>query len=445
MKKKLSLSDHFTYYKLIRFVMPSIIMMIFTSVYGIVDGLFVSNFVGKTSFAAINLIFPALNIIGAVGFMLGSGGTAFVGKTLGEGKREMANRYFSMLICAGAVIGAALAAVGFVLLPSVAAALGAGEGMKSDCVVYGRIILAAMPFFILQNMFQSFFIAAEKPKLGLLVTVAAGVTNMALDALFVAVFKWGVSGAALATGISQFVGAAIPLAYFLGKNSSLLRITKTKLYTKVLLKSCANGSSEMVTNLAMSFMNMLINWQLMRLAGENGVASYGVIMYASFIFSAIFYGYAIGSAPVISYHFGAGNKDELKNLLKKSMVITTVVGILITAAVLLFSAPLSRVFVGYDKELCDMTVHAFRVFLIGYFCSGFTIFGSAFFTALNNGIVSAVISFTRTLLFEGGTILIFPFIWGLDGVWWAFVASDSAAMLMTLAFIFVKRKQYGYM
>lgn len=430
---------------LIRFVMPSVMMMIFTSVYGIVDGLFISNFVGKTSFAAINLIYPALNIIGAIGFMLGAGGTAFVGKTLGEGRRDMANRYFSMLIWAGAVIGATAAVLGIIFLPAIAAALGAGESMTSDCVIYGRVILIAMPFFILQNMFQSFFIVAEKPKLGLLVTVAAGVTNMALDALFVAVFRWGVFGAALATGISQFVGAAIPLLYFLGKNSSLLHITKTKLYGKVLFKSCSNGSSEMVTNVAASLMNMLINWQLMRLVGENGVASYGIIMYASFIFTAIIYGYVIGSAPIISYHYGADNKKELKNLFRKSMVIMTVIGLAIMLVVALSSAPLSRLFVGYDAELCDMTVHAFRIFLISYFCCTYTIFGSSFFTALNNGVVSAVLSFTRTFLFEGGAVLVFPFIWGLEGVWWAFVASDSASMFLTLAFLFALRKRYGYL
>ena len=430
---------------LIRFVMPSVMMMIFTSVYGIVDGLFISNFVGKTSFAAINLIYPALNIIGAIGFMLGAGGTAFVGKTLGEGRRDMANRYFSMLIWAGAVIGATAAVLGIISLPAIAAALGAGESMTGDCVIYGRVILMAMPFFILQNMFQSFFIVAEKPKLGLLVTVAAGVTNMALDALFVAVFRWGVLGAALATGISQFVGAAIPLLYFLGKNSSLLHITKTKLYGKVLFKSCSNGSSEMVTNVAASLMNMLINWQLMRLVGENGVASYGIIMYASFIFTAIIYGYVIGSAPIISYHYGADNKEELKNLFRKSMVIMTVIGLAIMLVVALSSAPLSRLFVGYDAELCDMTVHAFRIFLISYFCCTYTIFGSSFFTALNNGVVSAVLSFTRTFLFEGGAVLVFPFIWGLEGVWWAFVASDSASMFLTLAFLFALRKRYGYL
>ena len=429
---------------LIRFVMPSVIMMIFTSVYGIVDGLFISNFVGKTSFAAINLIYPALNIIGAIGFMLGAGGTAFVGKTLGEGKRQTANRYFSMLIWSGAAIGAAAAVLGIIFLPNLAAALGAGESMTGDCVLYGRVILVAMPFFILQNMFQSFFIVAEKPKLGLLVTVAAGVTNMVLDALFVAVFRWGILGAALATGISQFVGAVIPLVYFLGKKNSLLRITKTKLYGRVLLKSCTNGSSEMVSNVAASLMNMLINWQLMRLVGENGVASYGIIMYASFVFTAIIYGYVIGSSPIISYHFGAGNKEELKNLFRKSMVIMTAMGVAIMIVVALSSAPLSRFFVGYDAELCDMTIHAFRIFLISYFCCTFTIFGSSFFTALNNGAVSAVLSFTRTFLFEGGAVLIFPFIWGLEGVWWAFVASDSASMFLTLAFLFALRKRYEY-
>lgn len=419
-------------------------MMIFTSIYSVVDGVFVSNFVGKTPFAAVNLIMPLLIILGALGFMIGTGGTAIVAKTLGEGKPELANQYFSLLVYTGLIGGTAVGVLGILFVRPVAAALGAEGQMLEDCVLYARIILAANPCFILQNIFQSFFVTAEKPKLGLYVTVGAGLTNIVLDALLVAVFPMGLAGAAAATALSQMVGGLVPILYFLRKNDSLLRLTKTKFYGKILLKTCANGSSELMSNISASVVTILYNLQLMRLAGEDGIAAYGAIMYVAFIFAAIFIGYAVGSAPVISFHYGAENTDELKSLLRKSVVLTAVSGAAMALLATLAAAPLSKIFVGYDQDLYQMTVHGFQLFSFSFLLSGFNIFGSSFFTALNNGLISALISFLRTLVFQCASVLILPVFLKLDGVWLSIVAAEAAAFAVTLACLAANRRTYQY-
>ncbi len=441
---KIQLSDHFTYKKLFRFVIPSIIMMIFTSIYGVVDGFFVSNFAGKTSFAAVNLVMPVLMILGTLGFMIGTGGSAIVSKTLGEGKKEKANQYFSMLVYVTIAGGILFTVLGQVFIRALSVALGAEGEMLDDCVLYSRIIMAALTAFMLQNVFQSFLVTAEKPHFGLFVTVAAGCANMLLDFLFVAVFRWGIAGAALATAISQFIGGVIPLIYFCGKNSSTLRLTKAGFRLGVLLKTCANGSSELMTNVSMSIVNILYNFQLMKFAGENGIAAYGVIMYAGFIFAAAFIGYSIGCAPVIGYHYGAGNNSELKNMFRKSIMIVSVTG---TAMVILAEAlanPLSSLFVGYDKALFDMTAHGFRIYSLSFLIFGISIFGSAFFTALNDGAVSAAISFLRTLVFQAVMIIILPAVFGLEGVWFALVAAELLALAVTVSLFAAMRKKYHY-
>lgn len=442
---KIQLSDHFNYKNLLRFVMPSIIMMVFTSIYGVVDGLFVSNFVGDTAFAAINLIMPVNTILGGVGFMLGTGGSALVAKMLGEQKKEQANRYFTMMIWISVIIGVVLSIVGLAVMRPVAILLGATEGMLTHCVLYGSIAIGFTVSFMLQYTFQSFLIAAEKPNFGLLTTVAAGVTNMALDALFIAVFKWGVAGAALATGLSQCVGAIIPMVYFLRSNTSLLKLVKTKLEIKPILKACANGSSEMVSNATSAVIGILYNFQLLKYAGENGVASYGVLMYVQFVFAAVFIGYAMGSAPVISYHFGAGNHGELKNLLKKSNILMFITGAVMVVAAQLLAVPLAKLFVGYNLELFDMTVRAMRIATISFIIVGFNIFASSFFTALNDGGVSAAISFLRTFIFKMTAILILPILFKLDGIWFADVTAEVFAFIISLVFLFAKRKKYRYM
>lgn len=425
--------------------MPSISMMIFTSIYSVVDGLFVSNFVGKTPFAAINLIMPVLSILSSLGLMIGAGGTAIVGKTLGENEKEKANEYFSMLAIVVALLGIVFGVIGFFAVRPLAMALGAEGEMLSHCVLYGRVIILALPFQMLQMSFQSFFITAEKPKLGLGITVLSGVSNMILDALFIIVFKWGLLGAALATAFCQALGAVIALVYFSRKNDSLLKLTtKTRLYAKVIMQACVNGSSEMVSNVASSIINTLYNFQLMRFAGEDGVAAFGVVMYVSFIFSAIFYGYTMGSAPIISYQFGAENQIELKNMFKKSMIIMVVMGVIMLLAVMVAAAPLAKIFVGYDKGLYDMTVRAFRIFAITFLLNGCSIFGSGFFTALNDGRTSAIIAFLRTLVFEVTAILIIPAFFGLDGVWWSIVAAEFAAVIVTVSFLVKKRNKFNY-
>lgn len=441
---KIKLSDHFTYSKLLRFVFPSIIMMVFTSIYGVVDGLFVSNFAGKTAFASINLVMPFVMILGGIGFMIGTGGTALVSKVLGEGKKEKANEIFTMMIIFTLLLGTLLSVIGVVSMPWVADFLGATEEMMADCVLYGRIVTGFTVAFMLQNVFQSFLIAAEKPKLGLLATVLAGITNMALDAIFIIVFKWGVAGAAIATGLSQCVGGIFPLIYFLRKNSSLLRLTKTKLEIKPILNACGNGSSELMSNISSSVVSMIYNFQLMKYVGEDGVSAYGVLMYVQFIFVAIYIGYAIGCAPITGYHFGARNHNELKNMLKKSSFLSAVSGVVLTILAIALSSPLAKLFVGYDEELYELTRHAFRLFAYSFLLAGFNIFTSSFFTALNNGAVSAAISFMRTLIFQTSSVLILPIFLGVDGIWWAITVAEFFAFILSLIFLFAKRKKYNY-
>ena len=414
---KVNLSDHFTYRKLLNFVLPSIVMMVFTSIYGVVDGLFVSNYAGKTAFAAINLVMPFIMVLGGMGFMIGTGGTALVAKVLGEEEKKEANRYFSMMVLVTLLLGVALSVVGVIFMRPVSRLLGATEAMMDDCVLYGRIVIAFTFTFMLQNVFQSFLIVAEKPKLGLGVTVAAGVTNMVLDALFVGGFGWGIAGAAVATGLSQCVGGILPLIYFLRPNNSLLRLCKTRLELRPILKACGNGSSELMSNISSSFVGMLYNFQLLRFAGEDGVSAYGVLMYVQFIFVAIYVGYAVGSAPIVGFHYGAKNHNELKNLLRKSTLLMASSGVVLTILAMALAGPLAKIFVGYDQGLYDLTCHAFRVFAYSFLLAGFNIFASSFFTALNNGVVSAAISFLRTLIFQTASVLLLPLVLGVDGIW----------------------------
>lgn len=438
------LSDHFSLGRLLRFTFPSIIMLVFTSIYGVVDGFFVSNFVGKTPFAAVNFIIPFLMLLGCVGFLFGTGGGALIAKTMGEGNRERANRLFSMLIYVSILCGVVLTAVGFLLLRPIAVFLGAEGQLLTDSLAYGRVFLIAIPAYVLQFEFQCLFSTAEKPKLGLYVTVAAGLTNMVLDALFVAVFSWGLEGAAAATALSQCVGGILPLIYFARPNSSLLRLGKPVFDWKALLQTCANGSSELMSNISMSIVSMLYNVQLLRYAGENGVAAYGVLMYVNFVFLAAFLGYSVGTAPVISYHYGAGNHRELQGLLRKSLLIVGCFALGMFVAAELLARPLSLLFVSYDPELLSVTLRGFAIYSFSFLFSGFSIFGSSFFTALNNGLVSALISFMRTLLFQVLAVLTFPLIWDLDGIWMSIVVAELMAAAVTTIFWLAMRKKYHY-
>lgn len=441
---QIKLSDHFDYRKLIRFVMPSIMMMIFTSVYGVVDGLFVSNYVGKTPFAALNLIMPLLMMLGALGFMIGTGGNAIVAKTLGEGKKEKANEYFSMLVFVTLIGGIVISAAGQIFLPSIAKFMGADGDMLENCVIYGRILLISLTAYMLQNVFQNFLVTAEKPKLGLFITIAAGVTNIVLDFLFIAVFQWGLAGAVAATAFSEAVGGITPFFYFVRKNNSLLRLKITGFNGRILAKACINGSSELMSNISMSLVNILYNFQLMKMAGENGVAAYGVIMYVNFIFVSIYLGYSIGSAPVIGYHYGAGNVDELKNLFRRSLKLVGTLGIILTLLAELFASPLTKIFVGYDRELFELTSHGFRLYALAFLMAGFNIFGSAFFTSLSNGVVSAAISFLRTMLFQVSAVLALPVFLGTNGIWLAIVVSEAMALMVTIGFWVKEKGKYHY-
>ncbi len=437
-------SGHYSYRRLLRFTFPSIVMLVFTSIYGVVDGFFVSNFVGKTPFASVNFIYPLLIMLGSVGFMFGTGGTALISKTMGEGNFKKANETFSMLVWTSAILGVVLAVLGFFLLRPVASLMGAEGEMLAGCELYGGIILLSLPFYVLQYEFQCLFATAGKPKLGLFVTVAAGVTNMALDALFTAVLPWGLAGAAAATALSQLVGGVIPLIYFGRKNSSLLRLTRFRFDFRALAKACGNGSSEFLSSVSGSLVSMLYNIQLLKYAGENGVAAYGVLMYVNMIFLAIFIGYSVGVAPVIGFQYGAGNRAELHSLLKKSLTIIAVTAIVMFAAGELLAEPLTLLYVSYDAELLALTLRAFSIFSFSFLLAGFSTFGSAFFTALNNGAVSAAISFLRTLVFQIFAVLTFPLLWDVDGIWLSIVGAEVMAVIVTVIFLFAKKKKYGY-
>ena len=442
---KIQLSDHFTYGKLLRFTLPSIIMMIFTSIYGVVDGIFVSNFAGKTSFAAINLIMPYLMILGTIGFMVGTGGTALISKTLGMGDREKANEIFSMLTAVCIVGGIVATVVAMVLLRPVAHLLGAEGQMLEDCVIYGMIVLPASTAYIIQFAYQSFCVTAEKANLSLGMTVASGVCNMVLDALFVAVFRWGLVGAAVATAIAQILGAIIPLVYFARPNQSLLRLGKFRFDGKALLRTCTNGSSELMTNLSLSVVSILYNLQLIHYAGEDGIAAYGVIMYVNLFFLSVFIGFSIGTAPLIGFNFGADNRKELKNLLRKSIVVLGVSSAAMLVSALVLAKPLSQIFVGYDQTLMDMTVRGFMIYSLSFLLCGYNIFGSSLFTALNNGLISASISFVRTLLCQIVAVMTLPLILGLDGIWASVVVAELTALILTTFFVLKYRKRYHYL
>ncbi len=441
---KIYLSDKFTYGKLLRFTAPSIIMMIFTSIYGVLDGFFVSNYVGKTPFAAVNFIYPFLMILGTVGFMFGTGGSAIVAKTLGENNEEKANRLFSFFVYISVALGAVIAVLAFIFIRPIAAALHAEGELLENCVLYGRIFILGLPMYVLQMEFQSFFVTAGKPGLGFLSTVAGGLTNMIFDALFIVVFKWGLAGAAAATVMGQCVGGIIPLAYFFRPNTSLLRLGKTNFDGAALLKATTNGSSELMSNISMSLVSMLYNVQLIKYAGEDGVSAYGVLMYVNLVFLAIFIGYSIGTAPVIGYHYGAKNPAEIGSILKKSFVIIGISSLAMLGFSEVMAGPLSRIFVGYDPALYEMTVHGFRIFSFQFLFAGVSIFASSFFTALSNGGVSAMISFLRTLVFQTAAILILPLIWKLDGIWISIVAAELVSFVVSLIYIAAKRKKYGY-
>lgn len=446
MKKEIQLSDHFDYGRLLRFTVPSIIMMIFMSIYSVVDGFFVSNFAGKTPFAAINLIMPFLMILGTVGFMFGTGGSAIVSQNLGEGKKELANKHFSLFVYTSTVIAIVLAVIGIVFARPIAALLGAEGEILDDAVLYARIYLLALPFNVLQMLFQSFFVTAEKPKFGLIVTVMSGATNIVMDALLVGLLpqEFKLAGAAVATALSQIIGGLVPIIYFSRENSSLLRLCKTEISGIAIVRACTNGSSEFMSNISMSVVSMLYNMQLLKYAGENGIAAYGSMMYVSMIFSAAFVGYSIGVAPVTGYHYGAKNESELKGLLKKSLIIIASFSVLMFAASELLAYPLSYVFVGYDAELLDLTVHGFKIFSISFAFMGFSIYSSGFFTSLGDGLTSALISFLRTLVLQVAAVLILPALFEIDGVWWSIAVAEIMAVILSAIFLVIKRKKYRY-
>lgn len=444
MAQPISISEHFGYRKLLRFTVPSMVMMVFTSVYSIVDGMFVSNFVGKTAFAAINLIFPFLMVLGVLGYMLGTGGSALVAKMLGEGQKERANRVFSLLVVSGAALGVGFGLVGIVLLRQVSLLLGADEAMVGLCVEYGRIVLLALPFFILQYMFQSLMVTAERPRMGMWVTVAAGLMNIVLDFVLIVVLGMGLRGAALATAMSQVTGGLVPVVYFLMPNGSPLRLVRPVMDWRALLQACTNGLSEFFGNVSGSVVSMCYNYQLMRYIGEDGVSAYGVIMYVQFIFFAVFLGYTIGSSPIVSYCHGAKNHAELHNIFARSLRIIGVMGVMLTIAMELLAWPLTKAFVGYDEALFELSRRAFMIYGLSYVLVGFNFYASAFFTALNNGVLSAVLATVRALVFEVAAVFVLPMVLGAEYIWFSVLFAEVMSLMLSAALLWANRKRYHY-
>lgn len=444
MKSQIHLSEHFTYGKLLRFTLSPIAMNIFTSLYIIVDGYFVANYVGKTGFAAINLIMPVLNILGTTGYMFGVGGSALIAKTLGEKEKEKADRLFSLIILASFSLGVLMLVPGFIFMPRIAVMLGAEGKLLEYSILYGRIFILALPAWILAYSFQLFFVTAEKPRLGLVVTVCAGLCNIALDMLFIIVFQWGLAGAAAASAVSQVVGGLYPLIYFRRKNNSLLRLVQPGWDGRALVKCCTNGSSEFMAEAAFSFVGIIYNVQLLKYVGEDGVVIYGLLMYVSLIFSAIFVGYSNGAVPVFSYHYGAQNHTELKNLRIKSLVIIGLTSVIMFILSEVLAYPFSILFLKDTGQLLSDTVHAFQIFSFAYLFTGMAIFGSGFFTALNNGQISALISFLRTFVFELGAVLFLPVLLGADGIWCSAVFAELMAAVAGTIFMAALQRRYHY-
>ena len=440
------MEGHYGYRRILKEMWPMVLMLMVTSVYSIVDGWFISNFAGSTAFAAMNIIWPAIAIISALGLMVGAGGSALVSKTFGEGDDERANHIFTMLIKLTFIAGAVISAALFVVMKPLAAALGAEGEMVRYAVIYGRILTAALPVYMLQMAMQPFYMVAGRPELGTITSIACGLTNIALDALFVAGLGWGLTGAAVATAASFIVGGCIPAAFFASKrNKTPLRFLKDSRYEwPAIGQSLSNGLSEFVGNISFNIVGICYNLQLMKYIGENGVSAYGVLMYVGFIFGSVFIGYNMGISQVISYKYGAGDKAELRSLLRKSCALVAVAGIVITATVELLAPLLSRLFVGYYPALRDLTTYALHIYMISFLICGFNMFASAWFTALNNGPVSAVISFTRTLVFELGCVFILPLLFGIDGIWVAVNVAEVLALILSAALVLGFRKRYGY-
>ncbi len=441
----IQLSDHFTYRKLAAFVLPTIAMMVLTSVYTMVDALFISHYAGEIALAAVNFVFPVIMLLGGLGFMFGTGGTALVAKTFGQGDGTQARRYFTQITLLAALIGCAMATLGILFLPEVCLLLGGTQDIIPDAVLYGRIMLGFLPCCILQCSFQALLVAAEKPKMAFWLSVAGGVTNIALDLLFVVVFDWGLAGAAWATGLSQAVAGLVPVLYFSRPNDSLLRFVRTGLDVRPMLQACSNGASELVTGVSASFVGMLYNYQLLQYYGENGVAAYGVVMYVAFLFGSIIFGYDMGSNPLFAYNHGAENHSELRNLFRKSLVLITGGGGLLCVAALCLSYPMAYLFVGYNAELTALAQYAFCVFAVYFALHGYNIFASGLFTAMNNGFISALIAFSRTFLFQAAAVLLLPLLFGACGIWWSAAAAEVLALFISVSLVLRYRKRYGYL
>lgn len=441
----MTLGGHYGARRLFISSLPLIGMMVLISIYSIVDGLFVSNLVGTTAFAALNLIWPAIGLVGALGLMVGTGGAALVSKTLGEGDEPRANRYFSMFVEFILLLSVVLAVPLLVWMEPLAVAIGAEGEMVRQCAIYGRICAAGMPAFMMQMGIQPFFMVAGRPRMGTWISLVSGLLNIGLDALFIIVCGWGLAGAAAGSMLACCFGGFYPLWYFSSRfNRSSLAFKATGFEFGPLAKACSNGLSEFVGNISFNIVSMCYNWQLMRFYGENGVAAYSVILYLGFIFVAVYSGYNMTVTPLVGFNFGAGNKRELRSLLRHSLTLMLVLGVLLAGTAELLAGPAARLFVGYDSELTALTVHATRLYAPSFLITGLTLFVSAWFTGLNNGPVSALASFSRTFVFELSCVFLLPVLLGVNGIWLSAPAAEILSLFLGAALLLRFRSRYGY-
>ena len=419
-------------------------MMLFTSMYGVVDGLYLSHFSGKEAFAAITLIIPLPLLIGAWAYMIGAGGSAVIAKAIASDRQKDANEYFSFLVLISVLGSILLAGIGEIFLEPCAKLLGANDEMLPFCMTYGRILIAAVPLYVLQNVFQSFLTVAEHPKIGLAINLVSAFLNMALNFVFIRITNEVVTAVALATVVSQFVGGITPFVFFVRSKSTTLRFGRPHMPMSLLGPVFANGVSEFVSEIFHPLASVMYNYKLMELTGLNGVAAYGVLMNVGFLFGSVFLGFAVGSAPLFTYKYEREDHDELHSLFIKSTISVVLMGFLLYGVACMIEGPFAAEFFGGDELLITMTEEAFALHSLSYMVMGLAVFASAFFTAIHDSRVSFLISFLRTLLFEVLAILLLPMLFDLNGVWAASLTSEVLTLLVTVGLLISKKEKYQY-
>ena len=436
------LSRAYTLSGLVRFALPSMVMMVFLSVYTIVDGIFISNFVGTLALGAVNIIFPLISLEMGLGIMLATGSNAIIARRLGEGDAALARQNFSLVVLVAVVCGLMVEGLALLFLPQIIDLLGASAAQYPYCRDYPRAMLLFAPALFLQVGFQSYFVTAGRPKLGLLVMVGAGLVNIGLDYLLIP--RLGVAGAGLATGLGYMVPAMAGLCFFARPRGGDLYLVRPSLERGLLWRACLNGSSEMVSNMANAVSTFLFNIMFMRCYGEDGVAAITMALYFQFVFAAVYFGYSGGVAPIISYKFGNGDTAGLRQVVRDSFRFILGISLLNFTVAILVSAPALLLFAGGNREVASIAQEGFPLFAVSFLFAGVGIFASNMFTALSDGVTSALISFMRTLLFLALAILLLPLVFKEAGLWAAISVAEGMGALVALVCLVLRRPQYQY-